>query len=373
MKNPGNTSPVIAQEKGQIPATNGRLRIFYLHLLIWALYFLYENGMVILLDPAKLNLVSTILYFCLNAFIFYVNSFILIPWFAYKKRYILLVLATIGLALLYLVLNYGLTRFMATVHIATMYAISSMREFVILRLIRFIYFISISYGYTLAINAIHAERNMRRLEQARNEESQKRIQLEKEVLLSNLSYLRYQIQPHFLFNTLSFIYTQVFKCSKEASRSVMLLSDIMRYALHNPEDGKTSLEKEIQHIRNLIEIHQLRFNDRLYINFECDEDPAMKYMRILPMLLITFVENLFKYGEVNDPNHPAVIKINIHDDTMHFHTSNRKIPVSSAMISGSIGLANVKKRLDLEYGPTRYNLQINNLEEHYALDLTLKL
>ena len=91
------------------------------------------------------------------------------------------------------------------------------------------------------------------------------------------------------------------------------------------------------------------------------------------MLLITFVENLFKYGDVNDPLHPAKIKVNFLEDELHFHTYNRKKTGVTNMISSGIGLANVKKRLALAYGNNKYQLLIDDKDEFYTVDLTLKL
>ncbi|UCJ07066.1 histidine kinase [Chitinophaga pendula] len=262
---------------------------------------------------------------------------------------------------------------MKVAKIPTMYSFLTLKHFLAIRGTRFLYFASLSYAYSFTTHTIQINKELVHLEKLRNEELQKRNQLEKEILISNLNYLRYQIQPHFLFNTLSFIYTQVMKCSQSASRSVMLLSDIMRYALHDHDDGKTALETEVQHIHNLIEIHQLRFNNSLYIEFEPENDYAFKYRRIVPMLLITFVENLFKYGDVNDPEHPATIKIDVLDDELHFHTFNKKKTSATNMISSGIGLVNVKKRLDLAYGNNKYQLLIDDKDEFYTVDLTLKL
>lgn len=243
-------NPVFSRENNAIPFVNGRkilwgsidrsyLKSFIQHVMIWILYFFYENGVMLIINPKGINLTSTLLFFLLNALIFYINSFVLIPLLAYKKRYYLLVLATVFLAGLYLLLNYCLTDYMKRTNIPTVYAISSVKQYLALRLTRFVYFISVSYAYSFAAHTIQINKELVQLEKLRNEELQKRSLLEKEVLISNLNYLRYQIQPHFLFNTLSFIYTQVMKCSQSASRSVMLLSDIMRYALHDPDDGKT--------------------------------------------------------------------------------------------------------------------------------------
>jgi len=345
-----------------------------LHILVWVLYFFYENGIVMIIEPSQVTLFSTLIFFILNAFIFYVNTYLILPYTFGRKRASLLVLLTFLLCVLYLGLNYMITHNLESHEIPTLYTIQTIKSFILLRVFRFIYFISLSYGYYLALNTIAKERQLRKLDKLRIEESRRQASLEKEILSTELSYLRYQIHPHFLFNTLSFIYTQVRTVSATASKSVMLLSDIMRYALDNhDEEGKVELEREIQHIINLVEIHQLRFNNELYTEIKIGEPVEFKFRRIAPLLLITFVENAFKYGDLQDAAHPLQVNIYMNDGQLHFFIRNKKkVPFPSG-ISGGIGLANVKKRLNLMYNNDQYNLDIEEDSNLYTVTLNLNL
>jgi LytS/YehU family sensor histidine kinase len=162
-------------------------------------------------------------------------------------------------------------------------------------------------------------------------------------------------------------------CSKEAAQSVMLLSDIMRYALQHNEEGKVELDQEIQHLRNLLDIHQLRFNHTLCIQLECRDTEQFKYRRIAPLILITFVENALKYGELQDPASPLAIQISLQGNEFHFFIHNKKKSNPQPMLSNGIGLANTRKRLNLQYAPTEYTLDIKDSTYYYTVSLKINL
>ncbi len=157
---------------------------------------------------------------------------------------------------------------------------------------------------------------------SRREKLQK--ELEKQKMDAELSAIKYQINPHFLFNSLSFIYSKTVPLSEEVSNAVLLLSDIMRYALGKEEDaeGKVALTKEITHMKNVIEINQMRFNNKLSIQYsEQLDNPAA---RIAPLILITLVENAFKHGDLLDPANPLVIRTEADDKRIRFYIGNKK-------------------------------------------------
>jgi LytS/YehU family sensor histidine kinase len=155
---------------------------------------------------------------------------------------------------------------------------------------------------------------MKRIDDLENTQLRNELQnqaLEKALLATENAYLKSQINPHFLLNTLNFLYNSVSKLSEKIADSVMTLSDIMRYALTNAdEDGKVKLESEIEHISNFIKLNQARFNQRLCIELLMEGDP--EGLRIIPLVLITLAENVFKYGDLLSESYPAKINIIIH-------------------------------------------------------------
>ena len=171
--------------------------------------------------------------------------------------------------------------------------------------------------------------------------------MEQNFRIAQVGYLKNQINPHFLFNTLNFFYDQVRTCSESTAEGVLLLSDIMRYALKDSDvNSKAMLQDEVVHLRNFIAINQLRFANRLQVKFDVVD--SIYFRMIPPLVLITFVENCFKYGDLLDPEHPLVIKLEVDQDQLLFYTRNKK---KTGLIepSNGIGLKNTQKRLDIVY------------------------
>jgi LytS/YehU family sensor histidine kinase len=227
---------------------------------------------------------------------------------------------------------------------------------------RGLFFAFISTGYWFARRAVQLEQHKR------EQEHQLRV-AEKNLFEANLAFLRNQINPHFLFNSLNFLYAQVYPHSEPAAEGILLLADTMRYALHENIDGKVPLAQEVQHLHNYIALNQLRFNHQLQVDFQ--EVGSMQFVLILPLVLITFVENCFKHGELADPAHPLRIRLTVAGGQLTFETHNRKRHGPKEQHSG-IGLANTRARLDLVY-PARHSLTIVDTPDAYTCHLTLEL
>jgi two-component system, LytTR family, sensor kinase len=210
--------------------------------------------------------------------------------------------------------------------------------------------------------------------QARNQKllEERTFKLEKEKMQADYLFLKAQINPHFLHNTLNFLYSRSLPLSPELSEGILTLSEIMRYSLDNREDGdgKVLLSHEIEHVHNIIRMQQLRFENTLQVQFNLNGEPAGQ--RILPFVLITLVENAFKHGELKSTESPVKIDLNIcTNGKLHFVCSNRK-KTGPKELSTGIGLDNTRKRLELAYGEN-YSLFIKNQRELFTADLTISL
>jgi LytS/YehU family sensor histidine kinase len=235
---------------------------------------------------------------------------------------------------------------------------------------RALYFVLLGFGYWLALNAIANERKQTKLEEQRRLDEHQLREMEKILMEAEMAFLKAQINPHFLFNALNFFYSQVYPHSENTAKGILLLSDIMRYALKEEDvSGKVMLEKEVQHVQNFIAINQLRFNHKLQIQFEVVG--SLHFRMILPLILITFVENCFKHGELFECNNPLQIRLEITNDQLFFYTRNKKRTGPKERHSG-IGLVNTKKRLDLMYN-NRYSLNVTDEPEFYTCSLTITL
>lgn len=198
---------------------------------------------------------------------------------------------------------------------------------------------------------------------------EQKMQLEVEKSSANLNFLKAQINPHFLHNTLNFLYAKSLPYSPELSEGILTLSDIMRYALSegNAKDGKAPLKDEIEHVWNVIKINQLRFSNKLNVNFNVTG--VTEGITIIPFVLITIVENAFKHGDLKDQGHPIEVSLEVKGKRLRFWCTNKK-KTGPKELSTGVGLDNIRKRLDLAYG-NNYSFNIRNEAEFYSTELII--
>jgi len=197
-------------------------------------------------------------------------------------------------------------------------------------------------------------------------------QLLKEKTEAELEMLRSQINPHFLFNTLNNIYTLSLKKSDQTPDVVLKLSEMLDYLLYECNSTKVPVKKEIKLIENYLYLQQLRYGNRLKINFKMDAHVTDQ--QIAPMLLLPFIENCFKHGVGKHRNEAWIdINLSMKDNNLVFSVSNSQAdgkPAAEINASGGIGLANVRKRLGLIY-PDNFDLNIHELDKAYQVELKI--
>ena len=199
--------------------------------------------------------------------------------------------------------------------------------------------------------------------------------LEKEKLEAELKYLKSQVHPHFLFNTLNNLYSLTLKKSEMAPEMVLKLSELMSYMLYDASAQKVPLSKEVQHLENYISLEKMRYGDRLELAFNITGNVHGNV--IAPMLLLPFIENGFKHGVSGDLNSVwATIDVKVQDERMVFKMENSKPRESETFRKpgdrNGIGLKNVRRRLDLLY-PNQYELKIYDEESSFLVILKLNL
>lgn len=207
---------------------------------------------------------------------------------------------------------------------------------------------------------------------------QRQKELKREKLESELKFLKTQLNPHFLFNTLNSLYALTLKKSDLAPEIVLKLSEAMRYMLYECNVDQVSLSKEIQYIENYLELEKLRHSDQVDIKFNLEGD--IDDQKIAPLLFLPFIENSFKHGIATQLGRKFVhIDMKIDDDDIQFEINNNKgtkanqntLPQTNK-ISGGIGLGNIQKRLRLLY-PDHHRLEIKDTNDHYSVKLKLNL
>ena len=194
-------------------------------------------------------------------------------------------------------------------------------------------------------------------------------QLEKENLEQQLEYLKYQINPHFLMNTLNNIHALVDIDPEKSKQTILELSKMMRFVLYEGNKQVVPLDREIAFLQNYIQLMKLRYTDKVKITVDVPKNLPNK--EVPPLMFITFVENAFKHGVSYRQASFIDIAISIGEDKLVFDCRNSRIPKEDDK-HGGVGLANVKKRLELIYG-NRYTLDIKDEQDTYTVKLSLPL
>jgi two-component system, LytTR family, sensor kinase len=205
--------------------------------------------------------------------------------------------------------------------------------------------------------------------------SQREVEeLQTQNMQSELNFLKSQINPHFLFNTLNSLYALTLKKSDLAPEIVLRLSEMMRYMLYECNEKQVFLSKEVNYIQNYLELERLRQNKSIDLKFEVQG--TLHQQTIAPLLFIPFIENCFKHGLSNHIGHGFVhILLKIEENQAFLSVINSKpdtLPMRSEQKSGGIGLVNVRRRLELLY-PNNYTLNVVENAATYTINLTILL
>jgi len=215
---------------------------------------------------------------------------------------------------------------------------------------------AVGTGYALVMYMRQGEKTVR-------EERQERLQ-------SELSFLRSQISPHFIFNILNSIVYLIRSKSPQAEPVTIKLSELMRYMLYESGDAQIPLEKEVSYLENYVELQKIRFEEDVEIRVDIEGENSGQLIE--PMLLIPFVENAFKHGVglVADPEIDIDLKFN--EKEMTFKIRNKITPETQADKDNSsgIGLQNVRRRLELLY-PDSHRLELKQTDQWFEVDLWL--
>ena len=197
----------------------------------------------------------------------------------------------------------------------------------------------------------------------RNEE------VEKEKLVTELSFLKSQINPHFLFNTLNNIYSLALVKSDATAGAVLKLSSIMRYVLNETKHDWVPLEKEIDFINDFIDLQKVRLTDKMSIRFSVSGN--VEGQQIAPLILIPFIENAFKYGVSTKDASEIVLELRAENGTITFFIRNKIHKSENANKENTaIGLKNTRRRLELLY-PDKHTLTVSEENNQFIVNLIL--
>lgn len=208
--------------------------------------------------------------------------------------------------------------------------------------------------------------------QERRREMERIQTLEKEKMATELKFLKAQINPHFLFNTLNNLYSNVVNQSPKAPDMIMRLSGILDYVLYQSQKPFVPLQEEVQTIENFLELEQIRYGERLQVDFQTQGTLGLP---ISPLILLSMVENAFKHGASGDIDQPRIrIQIDESPEEIRCSVWNTKARCTGELNDAykqGIGLTNIQRQLNLIY-PQRHQLAIADEERAFSIDLRIK-
>ncbi|WP_255562462.1 sensor histidine kinase [Pedobacter sp. D749] len=335
-----------------------------LHAIFWTVIVMLIVG-VNVFDTSKHTIndyfISYVVYGIINISIFYINYIFLIPELIKKrKKYFIYVLAFLLLIAVSVIAKTAIAVLYPDDVLTTVSAKGRRMEipvhsFVIMVTFLSGFFLICSCIIKFTIDWFASERIQRNLESERRE--------------MELQFLKSQLNPHFLFNSLNNIYSLAYQKSDKTADAIMKLSEIMRYMIYESNTPTVALSKEVDYLTSYIELQKIRFKDGAYIELTLNGE--IDNQKIVPLMLISFVENAFKHGVVTDPAEPVKINIIANQKILHFSVVNKKNQQNKDA-QGGVGLTNVERRLQLVY-PDRYKLNVVNSATHYTCELMIDI
>jgi len=196
-------------------------------------------------------------------------------------------------------------------------------------------------------------------------------QSEKEKVNAELAFLKAQINPHFLFNTLNNIYSMAIVKNEKTPFAIEMFSNLMRFVIYETQHDFVPLSRKIEYIDTYIELQKLRLSSSVTVNYKVSGNPGS--LQIAPLIMMPFIENAFKFGISTEKASVITIKIEVLDDELNFFARNVKNYLSEKESSSfQLGIDNTIKRLQLIY-PGRHTLEITENDQDYNVELNLHL
>lgn len=342
-----------------------QLRLVILHLVFWVgvwFFFVYffsynsdDRRYVFWFSSGLLPLTMAVSYFVV---------YYLIPRYLLTKQYAKLALygfyTLVFSSYIIVLLIYACLIFLLNFHIAVMPPMSKNFFFILI-----LVFLVVGLVSFASILTHHYQMT------ARNKELQNKIlATQLQLKEQELNYLKMQIHPHFLFNTLNTIYGFALKESKQTPDMILKLSNLLDYILYQVNKPRVRLKDEMAHIQEYLELERVRFQESLQVDMQVEA--VDETVQVAPMLFFPFVENAFKHGRIVDGFLQIIIDFTLADNRIRFGIRNTIREEEMHPDSGGIGLENSKKRLELHY-PGAYRLDYQREPDWFIVNLEIEL
>lgn len=379
---------------------------FFLHLLIWAgVWYSIRYFAIPSLTKDNANVVShaSVVVFLQSLFIFYFVGYFAFPRFLYKRKFFLLVAILIGLFQVIYLTNYLEFKYLFAIsdskvvgnplyvsrvweqHMSRRPLTACLTDFLMtyLNYSWSFYYVTPLLAVKTTIDLVRSrtrnlvlERDRLKLEKDNLNLTTQRLSLQRDYLLLEVNFLRSQISPHFLFNTLNAVYNRIADADELAAEMIAKIAELMRYTLYLAAKEQVTISDEARYLSSYVDLERARFGEDIDIRFEYVAENTT--LQIAPLLLISFVENAFKHGVSLAADDPFVhVSLSVKDNRLSFMAKNsivRDEPADSHADPGEknagIGLENTSKRLSLLY-PHKHELRIQSTDDVFLVDLTI--
>lgn len=346
----------------------------WVHFVIWLCFIFYETIIVGLIFGEYAHLLTYLGHYLINISFFYFNAHIAFRW-ALAKRPLAPIRMPLTLAVegaLFILINFALDWSLVNCGIIHDITHFSLNKGYALRIIfRFIYFLSFSTAYYFLTNFLKEVKKSSLLERQQLLEMVRHERITSELSNAQNSILRAQINPHFLFNTLDYIYHKMSSDKEKAGEAILLLSEIMRYAVESTEgDGFITLGNEVEHVEKLLYLYQLRKESKL--NIEVSIADEVRDLRFIPLIILTLLENIIKHGNLNREDDPATLSVYIHEQNLFIYTNNL-IDKLGRQIGTQKGMKNIESRLKNTFGDQAIFHSSGSDSKHFSVSIIVPL
>ena len=357
-----------------LPAENKKLTSVLVHASAWILYISFIYIANYLANP-NIKIINTIFFLLPYCVTFYISYYFLklykekgVTWSIASFFIVFLVMAFIGYCYIYLLLpSFGIK----------LYSSDKFRDFVRAAILGYVQYFSYAMLFFHVEESFKKERELRKLqgEKLQNELEnsilkQQELKSQKDKLLLEYAFLRSQVNPHFLHNTLNVLFSQALEHSEELAENISKLSRIMRYSLESVEyeSDKVFVQKELDNLHLIMEINNIRFSHSKVIEYSVEGEVLDQMLP--PLSMITVVENAFKYGDLKDPKFPLKIKVELKPGQVYFYCRNKVRKNNLELSSHNIGMTNLCKRLDVAF-KGKYLMNATDDNNFYTFELTV--
>jgi two-component system, LytTR family, sensor kinase len=365
---------------------------YRIHIIIWSLYTLYFSSLIAYFYDVSFDryfVFQTILYKIGDIVLFYINAIVVFPKYLNVRKIHFLILTFTSLVASYIGYRYLLELYIFPYLDLTLpNDIPVLSKIISLSTIQGSNFTIFALGYYFSQRVIQQQKEIsdkdleiatQKLAIAKKdkelaEEREKNAILAKEKAQAEMAFLRAQINPHFLFNTLNLIYGKIITSTKEVAAEMMLdFSGMMQYATSTKmQEDTVDMNGEIDFVKKYLKMYKARNQQNAHIDYE--EEGYFGSHRLVPMVLITIVENALKHGLMDDPENPLFIRVSLIDDFFVFMVRNLKNPYPKD-VSGKgntgVGIVNIIKRLNAVYQNGGFTLESEDLGDDYVVTFTV--